>query len=57
MKAIHPSLFTQLMRFPEHIRQELLEFLGATPVVDEQLRTMIAEVAQRIQDGGGEVSA
>jgi hypothetical protein len=51
VKAIHPNLFTQVMRLPEGVRTDLLEFLGATPVVDEQLRQMIADVTRRLEIG------
>lgn len=47
MKAIHPNLFTQVMRLPAHVRAEILEFLGATPVEDAQLRQMLADVYAR----------
>lgn len=53
MKAIHPNLFTQVMRFPAGVRADLLEFLGATPVVDEQLRQMIEELSQRLDHSNG----
>lgn len=50
MKAIHPNLFTQVMRFPENVRADMLEFLGATPVEDAQLKQMIAEVTALLGD-------
>ncbi|WP_212523668.1 hypothetical protein [Actibacterium sp. MT2.3-13A] len=50
MKAIHPNLFTQVMKFPDSVRADLLEFLGATPVEDAQLKQMIADVAARLDD-------
>ena len=50
MKAIHPSLFTQVMKFPDSVRADLLEFLGATPVEDAQLKQMIAEVTARLDE-------
>lgn len=51
MKTIHPSLFTQLMQFPANVRGDLLEFLGATPVVDEQLKQMIEDISRRLESG------
>lgn len=50
MKAIHPNLFTQVMQFPDSVRTDLLEFLGATPVEDAQLKQMIADVAARLDE-------
>lgn len=46
MREIHPSLFTQVMRFPQNVRSEMLEFLGATPVDDAQLQRIIADVSR-----------
>lgn len=54
VKPIHPSLFNELMQFPDGIRRELLEFLGATPVVDEQLREMIADIFARLESEKGD---
>ena len=50
MKAIHPNLFTQVMQFPDSVRADLLEFLGATPVEDAQLKQMIADVSARLNE-------
>jgi len=52
LKAIHPNLFTQVMRLPENVRAEILEFLGATPVEDAQLRQMLADVHARPEIAG-----
>ncbi len=49
MKNIHPNLFAQVMRFPDSVRADMLEFLGATPVEDAQLKQMIADVTQRLE--------
>ncbi len=38
------------MKFPDSVRADLLEFLGATPVEDAQLKQMIADVAARLDD-------
>lgn len=48
---IHPCLFNELMQFPGKVRRELLEFLGATPVMDDQLRHMIADITFRLESG------
>jgi hypothetical protein len=50
VKAIHPNLFTQVMKFPDSVRADLLEFLGATPVGDAQLKLMIADLAARLDE-------
>lgn len=50
MKAIHPNLFNQVMRLPAGIRADLLEFLGATPVEDAQLRQMIDDITSHKAD-------
>ncbi|MGC9369530.1 MAG: hypothetical protein ACP5DX_08350 [Paracoccaceae bacterium] len=38
------------MQFPDSVRADLLEFLGATPVEDAQLKQMIADVAARLDE-------
>jgi len=38
------------MKFPDSVRADLLEFLGATPVEDAQLKQMIAEVTARLDE-------
>ena len=48
MKAIHPSLFSQVMRFPDNVRTDFLEFLGATAVEYAQLNQMIVDVTERL---------
>ncbi|MGB8622669.1 MAG: hypothetical protein WCD16_07610 [Paracoccaceae bacterium] len=52
MKDIHPNLFNQVMRLPAGVRTDILEFIGATPVGDAQLKQMIADVTQRLEDMG-----
>lgn len=44
MNAIDPDLFAKLMSLPDGVRLDLLEFLGATPVGQEQLNSMIDEI-------------
>ncbi|WP_318338621.1 hypothetical protein [Defluviimonas sp. D31] len=36
------------MRLPETARADLLEFLGATPIADAQLSSMIDIVAEKV---------
>jgi len=38
------------MQFPDSVRADLLEFLGATPVEDAQLKQMIADVSARLNE-------
>lgn len=45
MHTINPGLFAKLMRLPDAVRIDLLEFLGATPVADAQLAAMIDDMA------------
>jgi hypothetical protein len=45
--TINPGLFASLMRLPDSVRTDLLEFLGATPVADAQLAEMIQSVAEK----------
>jgi len=49
MKAIDPDLFAKLMSLPDGVRLDLLEFLGATPVGEEQLTHMIDEIEDSIR--------
>ena len=44
MNTIDPMQFAKLMLLPDQARLDLLEFLGATPVADEQLDTLIGHV-------------
>lgn len=44
VNTINPDLFTKLMSLPDGARLDLLEFLGATPVGEEQLNTLISEI-------------
>jgi len=44
VNAIDPDLFAKLMSLPDGVRLDLLEFLGATPVGQEQLNSMIDEI-------------
>lgn len=59
MRAIHPTLFMQLMSLPSSMRTELLELLGATPVEDSQLREMLAQATASLaeKDAGKSVAA
>ena len=48
MNTIDPDLFAKLMSLPDGVRMDLLEFLGATPVGQEQLNTMIDDIEATI---------
>lgn len=48
MHKINPGLFTQLMRLPDSIRADLLEFVGGTPVADVQLQQIIEGISARL---------
>lgn len=48
MRTINPGLFARLMRLPDAARNDLLEFLGATPIGDAQLSAVIDSVAERL---------
>ncbi|HGG65133.1 MAG TPA: hypothetical protein ENK34_11235 [Rhodobacteraceae bacterium] len=50
MNTIDPDLFAKLMSLPDGDRTDLLEFLGATPVGQEQLNTLIGEIENSILD-------
>jgi len=49
VNTIDPDLFAKLMSLPDGVRLDLLEFLGATPVGQEQLDSMIDEIESSIQ--------
>ena len=49
LHTINPGLFAKLMRLPDAVRIDLLEFLGATPVADAQLSAMIDDMAEAIR--------
>lgn len=49
MNTIDPDLFAKLMSLPDGVRLDLLEFLGATPVGEEQLNTMIDDIENSIE--------
>lgn len=38
------------MRFPANVREDMLEFLGATPIEDAQLKQMIADVTAHLNE-------
>jgi len=48
VNTIDPDLFAKLMSLPDGVRMDLLEFLGATPVGQEQLNTMIDDIEASI---------
>ena len=49
MRTIDPNLFTRLMRLPDAIRIDLLEFLGASPVADIQLSDLIERMSKQFE--------
>ena len=49
MRTIDPNLFTSLMRLPDAIRIDLLEFLGASPVADIQLSDLIERMSKQFE--------
>ncbi len=49
MHTIDPGLFAKLMRLPDAMRIDLLEFLGATPVEEAQLSAMIDDMAEALR--------
>ncbi len=57
MKPIHPNLFAQVMRLPAGIRGDILEFLGATPVDDAQIRRIIADAVEHGRQGSDRAAA
>ncbi|WP_168193233.1 hypothetical protein [Rhodophyticola sp. CCM32] len=40
-EKINPEIFARLMKLPKPVRDDLLEFLGETPVADEELERLI----------------
>ncbi|PPB80403.1 hypothetical protein LV82_01750 [Albidovulum inexpectatum] len=44
MYTIHPGLFAQIMKLPDAVRADVLEFIGATPVSERQLANMIDDI-------------
>lgn len=43
------GLFARVMALPDAAREDLLEFLGASPVDDACLDKLIDEVAERVE--------
>ena len=50
MRSIDPNLFTRLMRLPDAIRVDLLEFLGSSPIADIQLSDLIEKISAQIEN-------
>jgi len=44
VNTIDPDLFARLMSLPDGDRMDLLEFLGATPVAQEQVGILIEKI-------------
>ena len=49
VRSIDPNLFTRLMRLPDAIRVDLLEFLGSAPIADIQLSDLIEKISAQIE--------
>jgi len=47
VRPIRPEQFARIMSLPQAARADLLEFLGATPVSDSQIDSLIVEVRQQ----------
>lgn len=50
MTSIAPDVFTKLMTLPDGVRLDLLEFLGATPVGEQQLNQLIHDIEKSIAE-------
>ena len=50
MRTIDPNVFTRLMRLPDAVRVDLLEFLGASPIADIQLSDLIEKISAQIEN-------
>ncbi|MBO6604140.1 MULTISPECIES: hypothetical protein [Paracoccaceae] len=46
-KKIDPDLFARLMGLPQPARNDLLEFLGETPVAEAELERLIEDAANK----------
>lgn len=46
-EKIEPDLFARLMGLSQPARNDLLEFLGETPVAEAELERLIQDVANR----------
>lgn len=49
MRTIDPNLFTRLMRLPDAVRVDLLEFLGSSPIADIQLSDLIEKISGQLE--------
>jgi len=49
VRSIDPNLFTRLMRLPDAVRVDLLEFLGSSPIADIQLSDLIEKISAQIE--------
>ena len=57
MTQIAPIHFARIMTLPEAERADLLEFLGATIVPDEQVDRLIARVSLEVKREGARLIA
>jgi hypothetical protein len=46
---ISPGLFARVMALPDAAREDLLEFMGGSPVDDTCLAALIDEISERIE--------
>lgn len=49
MKNIEPYIFAKLMSLPDASRIDLLEFLGATPLGETQIQSLLSSVEGSIR--------
>ena len=49
VRTIDPNLFTRLMRLPDAVRVDLLEFLGSSPIADIQLSDLIEKISAQLE--------
>lgn len=46
---ISPGLFARVMALPDAAREDLLEFMGGSPVDDTCLEALIDDISERIE--------
>ncbi len=49
MKKIDPDVFAKLMSLPDSARVDLLEFLGATPLGETQIKFLLSDLEASIR--------
>ena len=53
---IDPGLFTRVMALPDAAREDLLEFLGGSPIDDTCLEILIERFAEEFSTGRSEAA-